>query len=87
LAAVETVTGEGGTCFGDSGGPQLHDGLIVSITTGGDSPCRANGVNFRVDTPAAQAVPRGLRRPRIGLLRTARRCGTNFIGQITRRAS
>ena len=55
LFANETVTGEGGTCFGDSGGPQLHDGLIVSITTGGDGACRAHNVNFRVDTPAAQA--------------------------------
>jgi hypothetical protein len=51
----ETVTGEGGTCYGDSGGPQLHGGLLVSITTGGDGVCRAHGVNFRVDTPAARA--------------------------------
>ena len=55
LLVNETATGEGGTCFGDSGGPQLHDGLIVSITTGGDGACRAHNVNFRVDTPHAQA--------------------------------
>ena len=55
LLANATVTGQGGTCFGDSGGPQLHGGLLVSITTAGDNACQAYNVSFRVDTPAARA--------------------------------
>lgn len=51
-------TGNGGTCFGDSGGPQFLtvDGrqLIVSITITGDSVCRSTNVDYRLDTTSAQ---------------------------------
>ena len=51
-------TGNGGTCFGDSGGPNFMtlDGqqLIVSITITGDSVCRSTNVVYRLDTVSAQ---------------------------------
>lgn len=51
-------TGSGGTCFGDSGGPNFLtvDGqqLIVSITITGDSVCRSTNVAYRLDTVSAQ---------------------------------
>lgn len=51
-------TGNGGTCFGDSGGPNFLtvDGqqLIVAITITGDSVCRSTNVDYRLDTVSAQ---------------------------------
>ena len=50
--------GDGGTCFGDSGGPQFLDvggvRTIVSITITGDSACRATNVAYRLDTESAR---------------------------------
>jgi hypothetical protein len=52
-------TGNGGTCFGDSGGPNFLevDGrqTIVSITITGDSVCRSTNVAYRLDTLSAQS--------------------------------
>jgi secreted trypsin-like serine protease len=52
-------TGNGGTCFGDSGGPNfmMLNGrqLIVSITITGDSVCRSTNVVYRLDTASAQS--------------------------------
>jgi secreted trypsin-like serine protease len=50
-------TGDGGACYGDSGGPNfLGDSqVIASITIGGDIPCRATNVTYRLDTPSARA--------------------------------
>jgi Trypsin len=52
-------TGNGGTCFGDSGGPNFMtlDGqqLIVSITITGDTVCRSTNVDYRLDTISAQS--------------------------------
>jgi hypothetical protein len=52
------ATGNGGTCFGDSGGPQFLDvggvRTIVSITITGDSVCRATNVTYRLDTESAR---------------------------------
>jgi secreted trypsin-like serine protease len=45
----------GGTCTGDSGGPQFSNGLLVAITTTGDTQCKATSVDQRLDTPQAQA--------------------------------
>ncbi|HEV2834219.1 MAG TPA: trypsin-like serine protease [Pyrinomonadaceae bacterium] len=51
-------TGNGGTCFGDSGGPNFltvnGQQLIAAITITGDSVCRSTNVDYRLDTPSAQ---------------------------------
>ena len=51
--------GNGGTCFGDSGGPNFLtvDGqqIQVSITITGDAVCRSTNVAYRLDTESAQA--------------------------------
>ncbi|HEY4424573.1 MAG TPA: trypsin-like serine protease [Pyrinomonadaceae bacterium] len=51
-------TGNGNTCFGDSGGPQFMalngQQLITSITITGDSVCRSTNVDYRLDTVSAQ---------------------------------
>jgi len=59
------ATGDGGTCFGDSGGPHFFgdSNLMVAITTLGDSACRSTGRTYRLDIPfarqflASQGVP------------------------------
>jgi hypothetical protein len=50
------ATCDGGTCFGDSGGPAFWtqpDGseILVGITSWGDAQCVATGFNYRVDIP------------------------------------
>jgi len=50
------ATGDGGTCYGDSGGPAFWtepDGseILVGITSWGDAPCISSGFNYRVDIP------------------------------------
>jgi secreted trypsin-like serine protease len=53
-------TGDAGTCFGDSGGPNFlgagakETDVIASITITGDSVCRATNVTYRLDTPSAR---------------------------------
>jgi secreted trypsin-like serine protease len=59
--------GAGGTCFGDSGGPNFvgNSGTIAAITISGDSACKSTNVDLRLDTKSAQdflaqvGVPRG----------------------------
>lgn len=55
------ATGDGGTCFGDSGGPNFLgefgvDGtdVIGAITVTGDAVCRATNVTYRLDTRSAR---------------------------------
>ncbi len=45
-------TGNGGACYGDSGGPHFlgDSNLIVSLTAIGDVPCRATDKTYRLDT-------------------------------------
>jgi secreted trypsin-like serine protease len=48
------ATDDGGTCFGDSGGPSFWtepDGteILVGITSWGDAQCVSSGFNYRVD--------------------------------------
>jgi len=51
------ATGDGGTCYGDSGGPAFwkdpETGIetLVGITSWGDVPCVASAFNYRVDIP------------------------------------
>ncbi|HEX8737304.1 MAG TPA: trypsin-like serine protease [Pyrinomonadaceae bacterium] len=53
------ATGNGGTCYGDSGGPNFLtvDGqqILVAVTTTGDTACRSTNVDYRLDTASAQA--------------------------------
>ena len=48
--------GAGGTCFGDSGGPNFlgTSNTIAAITISGDSVCQSTNVDLRVDTQSAQ---------------------------------
>lgn len=55
LLRLKQNQGYGGTCTGDSGGPQFLGGLQVSVTTTGDTMCKATNVDQRLDTPQAQA--------------------------------
>jgi hypothetical protein len=52
-------TGNGGTCFGDSGGPDFltlnGQQILAAITITGDSVCRSTNVDYRTDTQSAQA--------------------------------
>jgi hypothetical protein len=56
-------TGNGGTCYGDSGGPNfLGDSgsrLLVATTITGDSACRSTNVDYRLDTPDARGFLSG----------------------------
>lgn len=52
--SMNPATGDGGTCFGDSGGPHLHGDVVVSITVTGDAVCKASDKTYRVDTPWAR---------------------------------
>ncbi len=47
--------GTGGTCFGDSGGPVFHNGVVVAVTSYGyTANCRYLGGYQRVDIADAQ---------------------------------
>jgi secreted trypsin-like serine protease len=54
-------TGAGGTCFGDSGGPNFlgagagETPIVAALTVTGDAMCLATNVDYRLDTPAARA--------------------------------
>jgi hypothetical protein len=52
------ATGNGGACFGDSGGPNFlstaSGPILVAITITGDAVCRATNVVYRVDTASAR---------------------------------
>jgi len=55
------ATGNGGTCYGDSGGPNFlgagasETNIIAGTTITGDTPCRSTNVDYRLDTPSARA--------------------------------
>ncbi len=53
------ATGDGGTCFGDSGGPNFFNlngqQLLGAITITGDAVCQATNVDYRLDTVSASA--------------------------------
>ncbi len=58
--SMNLATDNGGTCYGDSGGPHfLHqDGhetnIVVAVTVTGDANCKATDKDYRVDTVAAR---------------------------------
>jgi V8-like Glu-specific endopeptidase len=49
-------TGNGGTCYGDSGGPNFlgTTDVVAAITITGDTVCRATNVDYRLDTASAR---------------------------------
>jgi len=55
------ATGNGGTCYGDSGGPNFlgagstETNVIAGITITGDSLCKSTNVIYRLDTESARA--------------------------------
>jgi len=57
--SMNPATGDGGTCFGDSGGPNFLNvngtRTLVAITITGDAVCRATNVVYRLDTVSARA--------------------------------
>jgi len=55
--SMNPSTGNGGTCYGDSGGPHFlgDSSMVVSVTVTGDRWCRATDVTYRLDTDSARA--------------------------------
>jgi secreted trypsin-like serine protease len=57
--SMNPATGDGGTCYGDSGGPHFLGGvdssLEVALTVTGDAVCKATDLDYRLDTPAARS--------------------------------
>jgi secreted trypsin-like serine protease len=49
------ATGNGGTCYGDSGGPNFlgsgsgETNIVAGTTITGDTPCRSTNVDYRLD--------------------------------------
>jgi hypothetical protein len=56
-----SALGNGGTCFGDSGGPNFvgagdsEKPVIASLTNTGDNMCRSRNVTLRLDTSLARS--------------------------------
>jgi hypothetical protein len=48
--------GDGGTCYGDSGGPNFlgSSDVLAATTITGDSVCRSTNVDYRLDTTSAR---------------------------------
>lgn len=55
--SMNPSTGDGGSCYGDSGGPHFlgESNIVVSVTVTGDTPCRATDVTYRLDTGSARS--------------------------------
>jgi hypothetical protein len=59
--SMNPATGDGGTCYGYSGGPNFlgtgagETDIVAGTTITGDSMCRATNVTYRTDTPAARS--------------------------------
>jgi len=55
--SMNPSTDNGGTCYGDSGGPHFlgDTNMVVSLTVTGDTWCRATDVTYRLDTDSARS--------------------------------
>jgi secreted trypsin-like serine protease len=55
--SMNPSTGNGGTCYGDSGGPNFlgNTNVIAATTITGDAVCRSTNVDYRLDTASARA--------------------------------
>jgi hypothetical protein len=62
--SMNPTLGDGGTCYGDSGGPNFlgagatETNIVAGTTITGDTPCRSTNVDYRMDTPNARAFLR-----------------------------
>jgi hypothetical protein len=60
-SSMNPALGGGGTCFGDSGGPNFlgagstETNIVAATTITGDSMCRATNVDYRLDTASARS--------------------------------
>ena len=54
--SMNASRGDGGTCYGDSGGPNFlgMTNIVASTTITGDAFCRSTNVTYRLDTPSAR---------------------------------
>jgi V8-like Glu-specific endopeptidase len=54
--SMNASTGNGGTCYGDSGGPNFlgTTNIVAAITITGDAVCRSTNVVYRLDTKSAR---------------------------------
>jgi V8-like Glu-specific endopeptidase len=54
--SMNPSTGNGGTCYGDSGGPNFlgTTQIVAAITITGDAVCRSTNVDYRLDTNSAR---------------------------------
>jgi hypothetical protein len=55
--SMNPSTGNGGTCYGDSGGPNFlgTTDIVAATTITGDAVCRSTNVDYRLDTASARA--------------------------------
>jgi hypothetical protein len=59
--SMNPARGDGGTCYGDSGGPNFlgagasETNIVAATTITGDFMCRATNVDYRLDTASARA--------------------------------
>ncbi len=59
--SMNPTLGDGGTCYGDSGGPNFlgagedETGIVAATTVTGDFMCRATNVVYRLDTASARS--------------------------------
>src|SRR4051812_2638733 len=54
--SMNPAHGDGGTCYGDSGGPNFlgSSNVLAATTITGDAVCRSTNVDYRLDTPSAR---------------------------------
>ena len=59
--SMNPTLGDGGTCYGDSGGPNFlgagatETNIVAGTTITGDFMCRATNVDYRLDTASARS--------------------------------
>jgi secreted trypsin-like serine protease len=59
--SMNVATGNGGTCYGDSGGPHfihvdgIETNIVASITVTGDAVCKATDKTYRMDTESVRS--------------------------------
>jgi hypothetical protein len=57
---MNAAKGDGGTCYGDSGGPNFlgagstETPIVAATTITGDAVCRSTNVVYRLDAPGAR---------------------------------